>query len=400
MELLAPAGNFEKLKTALYFGADAAYISGKKYGLRAFAGNFDDEELKKAVSFAKKLGKKIYVTVNIVAHNKDFEGLGEYLKFLEEIEVWGIIVSDLGVLSFARKYAPKLDVHISTQANVTNKFAAKQLVDLGAKRIVLARELSLKEIKEIRDFLPKEVELEAFVHGAMCISYSGRCLLSNYLTGRDGNCGQCVQACRWEYLITTRDRKGEQFEIQEDERGTYILNSKDLNMISHLKDLKSAGVESLKIEGRMKSSYYVANIVNAYRRALNLLENKKNISKELTMETEKSSHRKYTTGFYFGREESECLESSMPISSHEFIAVVLEDAKDGRVLIEQRNRFKIGDVLEVLSPNENFNKKIKVNSILSLNNEKIIDAKEVQQKLLLKTKLNLKAGDILRKEII
>lgn len=399
MELLAPAGNFEKLKTAFYFGADAVYIAGKKFGLRAFAGNFDEEGLKQAVDLAKERGKKIYVTVNIVAHNRDFEGLGEYLKFLEEIGVWGVIVSDLGVISFVKKFAPKLEIHVSTQANVTNKYTASEFVKLGAKRIVLARELSLQEIKEIRDFLPKEIELEAFVHGAMCISYSGRCLLSNFLTGRDGNCGECVQACRWEYLITTKDRKGEAYEIQEDERGTYILNSKDLNMLEHLKQLQEAGVFSLKIEGRMKSSYYVANVVNAYRRALDLLEKGLEIPKELERETLKSSHRNYTTGFYFGRDESECLESSMPKSSHEFVAVALEDARDGKVLVEQRNRFKVGDTLEVLSPNETFNKKIEICSITDIFGNEILDAKDVQQKLYIKTALPLKAGDILRKEI-
>lgn len=399
MELLAPAGNMEKLKTAIYFGADAVYLAGKKFGLRAFAGNFGEEELKKAVEFVHKNNKKIYITVNIVAHNKDFDGLGEYLKFLKDIEVDGVIVSDLGVISYIKEYADGLEFHISTQANVTNKHTAKMYADLGAKRIVLARELSFDEIKEIREFLPNDVELEAFVHGAMCISYSGRCLLSNFLTGRDGNCGECVQACRWEYTISSRDRGGNKYEIQEDERGTYILNSKDLNMIEYLKQLHESGVTSLKIEGRMKSAYYVANIVNAYRRAIDLFYKGEKVTKELIEETKKSSHRDYTTGFYFGKSNSECLENSMPFSTHEFMAVVLEDQKNGKVLIEQRNRFGIGDVLEVLSPSENFNKKIKVESLKDCSGVDVLDAKTVQQKLVLKTDLNLKAGDILRKEI-
>lgn len=398
MEILAPAGNMEKLKTAIYFGADAVYLSGKKFGLRAFAGNFEEDELEQAVEFVHKNNKKIYVTVNIVAHNCDFVGLDEYLKHLEKIGVDAIIVSDIGVIEFAKKYAPKLEIHVSTQANVTNKYVANFFAQNGAKRIVLARELSLAEIKEIREFLPPQVELEAFVHGAMCISYSGRCLLSNYLTGRDGNRGACVQACRWEYTICEKSRGGEGCEIQEDSRGTYILNSKDLNMIKYLKELEEAGVSSLKIEGRMKSPYYVANITNAYKRALMALKTAGEVSEALYLETFKSSHRNYTTGFYFGRTNSECLESSMPVQSHEFMAIVVEDAKDGKVLIEQRNRFCKGDELEVLSPNETFNKIIVVEQMTSITGEDIDDAKNVQQKLFLKTDLPLKKGDILRKK--
>ncbi len=397
MEILSPAGNMEKLKTAIYFGADAVYVAGKKFGLRAFAGNFDENELKEAVNFVHSNGKKIYVTVNIVAHNSDFDGLDEYLKFLEKIGVDAIIVSDIGIICLAKQVAPKLEIHVSTQANVTNKYVAKFYADLGAKRIVIARELSINEIKEIRDFLPNEIELEAFVHGAMCISYSGRCLLSNYLTGRDGNRGACVQACRWEYTICEKSRCGNGYEIQEDNRGTYILNSKDLNMISHLKELEEAGVSSLKIEGRMKSSYYVANITNAYRRALNLLKKGEEFDSKLYDETMKSSHRNYATGFYFGSPEQN-LETSMPVATHEFIALVLEDEKDGKVLVEMRNRFEKGDELEVLSPNETFNKKLVVSKILTSQGEEIETAKNVQEKLFLETGLPLKAGDILRKE--
>lgn len=397
MEILSPAGNMEKLKTAIYFGADAVYVAGKKFGLRAFAGNFDENELKEAVDFVHSNGKKIYVTVNIVAHNSDFDGLDEYLKFLEKIGVDAIIVSDIGIIRLAKQVAPKLEIHVSTQANVTNKYVAKFYADLGAKRIVIARELSINEIKEIRDFLPNEIELEAFVHGAMCISYSGRCLLSNYLTGRDGNRGACVQACRWEYTICEKSRCGNGYEIQEDNRGTYILNSKDLNMISHLKELEEAGVLSLKIEGRMKSSYYVANITNAYRRALNLLKEGEEFDSKLYDETMKSSHRNYATGFYFGSPEQN-LETSMPVATHEFIGLVLEDEKDGKVFVEMRNRFEKGDELEVLSPNETFNKKLVVSKILTSQGEEIETAKNVQEKLFLETCLPLKAGDILRKK--
>lgn len=399
MELLAPAGNMEKLKTAIYFGADAVYVAGKKFGLRAFAGNFDEKELQQATQYVHENNKKIYVTVNIVAHNGDFDGLGDYLNYLQSIKIDGIIVSDIGIMQYAKQYAPDLDIHVSTQANVTNKYTAKFFADYGAKRIVLARELSLVEIKEIRDFLPENVELECFVHGAMCISYSGRCLLSNYLTNRDGNRGACVQACRWEYTICEKSREGDGYEIQEDNRGTYILNSKDLNMIKYLKELKDAGVASLKIEGRMKSSYYVANTVNAYRRALESLEKNLPLSDEIYNETFKSSHRKYTTGFYFGRSDSECIESSMPVQSHEFMAVVISDQKNGKVKIQQRNRFSVGDMLEVLSPNETFNKTIKVEKMFDMNGNEICDAKNVQEQIILKTDIALRTGDILRKEI-
>ncbi len=399
MELLAPAGNMEKLKTAIYFGADAVYVAGKKFGLRAFAGNFDEKELQQATQYVHENNKKIYVTVNIVAHNGDFDGLGDYLNYLQSIKIDGIIVSDIGIMQYAKQYAPDLDIHVSTQANVTNKYTAKFFADYGAKRIVLARELSFVEIKEIRDFLPENVELECFVHGAMCISYSGRCLLSNYLTNRDGNRGACVQACRWEYTICEKSREGDGYEIQEDNRGTYILNSKDLNMIKYLKELKEAGVASLKIEGRMKSSYYVANTVNAYRRALESLEKNLPLSDEIYNETFKSSHRKYTTGFYFGRSDSECIESSMPVQSHEFMAVVVSDQKNGKVKIQQRNRFAVGDELEVLSPNETFNKTIKVEKMFDMNGNEICDAKNVQEQIILKTDIALRTGDILRKEI-
>ena len=388
VELLAPAGTFLKLKTAFKFGADAVYFAGKKFGLRAFAGNFEDDEIEKAVNYAHSLNKKVYITVNILAHEADFDGLKEYIEYLDKIGVDAVIVADVGIIKLIRDVAPNLDIHVSTQANVTNSYSAKFFQDMGVKRIVLARELSIEEIKKIHEAVP-DMELEAFVHGAMCISYSGRCLLSNYFTGRDSNRGACVQACRWEYTITEKSRQGQQFPIEEDERGTYILNSKDLCMIKHLKELEEAGVCSFKIEGRMKSEYYVACTVNAYRRAIN--------GEDVDIsELEKSSHRLFTTGFYFGEKDKECFTSSSPVQTHEFMALVLEDAKDGYVKIEQRNRFKVGDTLEVLSPDENFNKKIKVTEIKNLKGELIDDAKKVQEVLLLKTDLHLKEGDILR----
>lgn len=398
LELLSPAGNMEKLKVAFKFGADACYLAGKKFGLRAFSGNFDENELTEAVEYAHSLNKKIYVTINIVAHNVDFDGLKEYLEFLESIKIDGIIVSDIGIMELAKQVAPKLELHVSTQANVTNKYTAKFYCDLGAKRLVLARELSIQEIKEIRDFIPKDVEIETFVHGAMCISYSGRCLLSNYLSGRDSNRGACIQACRFEYSICEKTRKGEHYDIQEDERGTYILNSKDLCMIEYIKDLVEAGVTSFKIEGRMKSPYYVATITNAYRRAIDDFKSNKPFDKTLLEEVQKTSHRRYTTGFYFGAKDKEYILDSMPVQSHDFIAIVKEDAQNGYVKIEQRNRFKVGDELEVLSPSDCFNKIIKVTEMYDENNNLVEDASLVQQILNLKTDLNLKTGDILRKK--
>ena len=388
VELLAPAGTYLKLKTAFKFGADAVYFAGKKYGLRAFAGNFEDDEIEKAVKYAHSLNKKVYITVNILAHESDFVGLKDYILYLYNVGVDAVIVADVGIVKLIREVAPNLDIHISTQANVTNSYSAKFYADLGVKRIVLARELSIEEIKSIKKGVPN-VELEAFVHGAMCISYSGRCLLSNYFTGRDSNRGACVQACRWEYTITEKSRQGEQFPIQEDGRGTYILNSKDLCLLEHLKELENAGVCSFKIEGRMKSEYYVACVVNAYKRAL--LGQKIEVS-----ELEKTSHRRFTTGFFFGENNKECYESSSPVQTYEFVAIVLNDAKDGWVKVEQRNRFKIGDELEILSSDENFNKTFVVEEIKNVLGEDVIDAKKVQEQLMIKTSFSLKEGDILR----
>ncbi len=401
IELLAPAGDKQKLETAFYFGADACYFAGKKWGLRSFSTNFEEDELKTYIAYAHSLGKKAYITVNIQAHNEDFNGLADYLKFLYDIHADAIIVSDAGILTLAKQVVPNLEVHLSTQASASNKYSAKFWADAGAKRIILARELSLPEIKEIRDFLPPEVELEAFVHGAMCISYSGRCLLSNYLAGRDSNRGACVQACRWEYKIQEISRSGEGLEIQEDDRGTYILNSKDLCMIEHLQEMIEAGITSFKIEGRMKSPFYVATTVNAYRRAFDLLakdpqEYKKQLP-FLKQELEKCSHRQFTTGFYLDKKGEQALDSSLPVSNSEFMALVTEGTNNGFCTIEQRNRFKIGDTLEVLSPNENFGKTIKVEQLLNEKEEVVEDALRVQETLKLKTELNLNKNDILRK---
>lgn len=393
MELLAPAGNFDKLVTAVHFGADAVYFSGKKFGLRAFAGNFDENEIYKAMDYLHKRNKRGYVTLNIIAFDGDFEGLDEYLKLLVDAKVDGIIVADVGIIYYIRKNFPSLEVHVSTQANVTNTQSAKFFVDMGCKRIVLARELNLEQIKELHKNLGDNVDLEAFVHGAMCISYSGRCLLSNYLTGRDSNHGACVQACRWKYYIREENRQDE-MPIEEDERGTYILNSKDMCLIDHLKELEQAGISSLKIEGRMKSDYYVASVVNAYRRALDGFNDFDVLHNEL----EKTSHRRYTTGFYFNADDKEYLADSMPVQTYVFIAKVVEDAKGGKVKVEMRNRFKVGDKLEILSADDNFLKTIEVKTIINSKGESIDDAKRVQEIVEINCPYSLKEGDILRVE--
>jgi U32 family peptidase len=401
-EVLSPAGNMEKLKTAVLYGANAVYFAGKSFGLRAFAGNFSREEILEAVKYCHEKNVKAYVTVNIVAHNKDFDALPEYLIFLQNAGVDAIIVSDIGIAKLAREVSPKLDLHISTQANVTNKFSAKVYADMGASRIVLARELTLTEIKEIRAFLPKNVELEAFVHGAMCISYSGRCLLSNYLSGRASNNGECIQACRWNFEIREKNRGGEFMPIEEDERGTYILNSKDLNMIAHLDDLANAGVTSFKIEGRMKSPYYVATVTNAYRRAVDVLEKSEeyHCPEILLDELEKTSHRKYTTGFNYKdkqKEESEYILSSQPVQTDEFVAIVTKSSIGGVAEIEMRNRFCVTDELNILSYGENFNKKLEILKLTDQNGNEIFDAKLVQQKLFLTTPYPLFEGEIIRR---
>jgi len=395
MELLAPAGNFEKFLTAMHFGADAVYLAGNRFGLRAFAGNFSDEEIEKAVKIAHEKGKKVYVTLNIIAKDSDFVGLKEYLKFLQSQHVDAVIVADIGMLHFVRVHAPMLDVHVSTQANIINSYSANLMVELGAKRLILARELSLQEVAEIRKNVPEKVEIEVFVHGAMCMAYSGRCLLSNYLTGRDSNHGECVQACRWKYMVREVSRDDE-LEVQEDERGSYIFNSKDLNMLPYLKELEKIGVNSVKIEGRMKSAYYVATVVNAYRQALDMLP--KPPSKELCEELLKASHRRYTTGFYFHDENKQFTEDSMPVQESEFVAVVCRDCDGENVEIEMRNKFALGDELEILSPDKKcFNKKLKIQNIKNSIGEEISECKVVQEKVTVPCKLPLKVGDILRK---
>lgn len=401
LELLAPAGNFSKLKTAVYYGADAVYIGGKSFSLRAFSDNFTDEEIVEAVKFAHGKNVKIYVTVNIFAKNSDFEKAAEYFRFLERAKVDAVLITDVGLISLCKKVAPELKIHLSTQANTLNKYAVKFWGELGLERVVLARELSLSEIKEISEFNP-EIQLEAFVHGAMCISYSGRCLLSNYFNGRDANRGECVQACRWQYELREKSKNGEFFPIEEDERGSYILNSKDLNMIEYIDEMAEAGVCSLKIEGRMKSEYYLATVINAYRRAIDeyyRIGGKYKKNKMFYDELLKTNHRVFTTAYMFGEnKETVNYSDSQSAGEKQFIATVLEGTNDeGYFIAEMRNRFKKGDKLELLTPNDNFNSVIPPVRITDEEGNDIEDAKIVQQKLRIYSDIKVSAGDILRR---
>lgn len=375
------------------------YMGGKNFSLRSYAENFDKEQMKHAIDFAHSLGKKVYVTVNIFPSNRDFGELEDYMKYLHFVKADAVLLTDPGLIALTKKVSPELPVHISTQANVTNAYTAKFWQEQGAERVVLARELSLPEIKEIKDKCPG-LQIECFVHGALCISYSGRCLLSSYLTDRDSNRGECVQACRWKYKLIEESRT-DPLEIEEDERGSYILNSTDLNMISHIEDLRNAGIDSFKIEGRMKTVYYVANVVNAYRRAIDLQNPTKEQIELLEQETYKCKNRGYSTGFYYGRDTAkQTYSKEQKTDGYNFIAVVLDTVGDG-YLVEMRNRFKTGDKLEILSSGDDFGKVFEVAKIVDESNNEIDDAKLVQQKLIIypKDKVKLYPEDILRKKV-
>lgn len=395
-ELLAPAGNYSKFLTALDFGADAVYLGGKNFSLRAFADNFTTEELASAVEYAHKKGKKVYVTANIFAKNADFAMLEEYFQTLSDIKVDGAIISDPGVLYLAKKSAPNLPLHISTQANTTNKYSVKFWQEQGASRVILARELSLKEISEIHEFVP-DIELEAFVHGAMCISYSGRCLLSDYLDGRSSNRGACVQSCRWRYevrALNATNGKSEWLSTEEDERGTYIFNSKDLNMLAHLQEMEGAGISSFKIEGRMKSGYYLATIINAYRRLMDGGELE--VSKTELLDV---AHREYTTAYALGgNSQTVNYNDSQSKGDYVYIADVVK-SEDGFVYLEMRNRFKQGDILEVLSPDSNFKKTFLAEEIYNSKGERVDDAKLVQEIYKIRCPLCLNKGNYIRRKV-
>lgn len=394
-ELLAPAGNYEKFLTAIRFGADAVYLGGKRFSLRTFADNFTNDELIKAVDLAHSLNKKVYVTANIYARNADFEGLKTYFQELAAMKVDGVIVSDPGVVYLIKNVAPTLAIHLSTQANTTNKYAVKFWAEQGVSRVILARELSLKEIAEIHEFNP-EVELEAFVHGAMCISYSGRCLLSDYLDGRSSNRGACVQSCRWKYevrALNATNGKSEWLPIEQDGKGTYIFNSKDLNMLARIREMEGAGIRSFKIEGRMKSGYYLATVINAYRRFLDG-EGFERSEKELLG----VAHRAYTQAYADGQNaQTVNYDDSQSKGEYTYIADVV-GSEEGYVFAQMRNRFKKGDILEVLSPTSNFGKTFCVDTMYDSKGEKTDDAKLVQETYKIKCPFALKQGDYLRRK--
>lgn len=358
-ELLVPAANLEVLRTAVDYGADAVYIGGEEFGLRAKADNFSRDEMVQGIAYAHDHGARVHVTVNIFAHNYDLDGVRKYLQELKEIKPDALIIADPGIFAYAREICPEIDIHISTQANNTNYETYKFWYGLGAKRVVSARELSLTEIRQIRENIPDDMEIESFIHGAMCISYSGRCLLSNYFTGRDANHGACTHPCRWKYAVVEETRPGEYLPVYENERGTYIFNSKDLCMIDHIPEMIEAGIDSFKIEGRMKTALYVATVARTYRRAIDDYLTDPEIFRGhmpwYLDEIGKCMHRQYTTGFYFGKpsEESQIYDSSTYVSDYVYLGMVREVTTDGRAIFEQKNKFCTGDRIELMKRNCN-----------------------------------------------
>ncbi|MBO5342771.1 MAG: U32 family peptidase [Lachnospiraceae bacterium] len=355
-ELLIPASSLEVLKTAVVFGADAVYIGGEAFGLRAKAKNFSPEDMKAGIEFAHAHGVKVYVTANILAHNSDLDGAVEYFKELNELKPDALIIADPGMFMLAKEHCPGMELHISTQANNTNYQTYLFWWQQGAKRVVSARELSLAEIKEIREHIPEEMEIESFIHGAMCISYSGRCLLSNYFTGRDANQGACTHPCRWKYAVVEETRPGEYMPVYENERGTYIFNSKDLCMIEYIPEIVDAGIDSLKIEGRMKTALYVAAVARTYRKAIDdFYTSPEEYAKNMDwyrQEISKCTYRQFTTGFYFGKptEETQIYDSNTYINEYVYLGIAEEITDDGKVRIEQKNKFCVGDTIEIMKP--------------------------------------------------
>ena len=401
-ELLIPAGSLEVLKTAVLYGADAVYIGGEMFGLRAKAKNFSKEDMIKGLEFAHEHGVKVYVTANIVAHNEDLKEVREYMKELKEIEPDALIISDPAIFTIAKEEVPEIDIHISTQANNTNYGTYLFWHSLGATRVVSARELSLKEIKEIRRNIPDELEIESFIHGAMCISYSGRCLLSNYFTGRDANRGACTHPCRWKYAVMEESRPGEYLPIEENERGTYIFNSKDLCMIEYIPEIIDAGIDSLKIEGRMKTALYVATVARTYRKAIDDFF----VSEEcyrLNMdyykeEIAKCTYRQFTTGFYFQKpdENTQIYDSNTYVKEYTYIGMV-EECRDGKVKLTQRNKFSVGEEIEVMNP-DGSNELLNVYSIEDEEGNPMESAPHPKQIIWVDLKKELPKGYILRRK--
>ncbi len=402
-ELLIPASSLEVLKTAVIFGADAVYIGGEAFGLRAKAKNFSMEDMKEGIQFAHEHNVRVYVTANILAHNGDLPGVEEYFKELKEIGPDALIISDPGVFMIAKRVCPKIEIHISTQANNTNYGTYRFWHELGAKRVVSARELSMKEIKEIRSNIPDDLEIETFVHGAMCISYSGRCLLSNYFTGRDANQGACTHPCRWKYAVMEESRPGEYLPVYENERGTYIFNSKDLCMIGHIPDLIDAGIDSFKIEGRMKTALYVATVARTYRKAIDdYLKDPVLYEKNMPWYLDQISnctYRQFTTGFFYGKPDSEAqiYDSNTYVKEYTYLGIVGGSNAEGLYRIEQRNKFSVGETIEIMKPNGD-NIKAKVLRIVNEEGGEQESAPHPKQVLYIDLGVPMEQYDILRRK--
>ena len=401
-ELLAPAGDLEKLKIAVLYGADAVYIGGEAYSLRAKAKNFDKEAMAEGIRFAHEHGAKVYVTANIFAHNADFEGMADYFKEIYELGADAVLISDLGVFAVAREAAPDLEIHVSTQANNTNYQSARMWYQLGARRVVVARELSLREIREIREKIPTDMEIEAFVHGAMCISYSGRCLLSNYLAGRDANQGACTHPCRWKYSIVEEKRPGEYMPVFENERGTYIFNSKDLCMIEHMDDIINSGIDSLKIEGRMKTALYVATVARTYRKAIDdYMESPEKYQANMPWYQEQISnctYRQFTTGFFYGKpdENTQIYDNNTYQKEYTYLGFAEAVDERGYAQITQRNKFSVGETIEIMKP-DGQNVAVTVKGIYDEEGNSMESAPHAQQKLFIDLGTEIQVYDLLRR---
>ena len=402
LELLIPASNLEVLKVAVMYGADAVYIGGEAFGLRAKAKNFSLEDMKEGIEFAHERGCKVYVTANILAHNYDLDGAREYFQELKQIGPDALIISDPGMFTIAKEVWPEVDIHISTQANNTNYLTYQFWWKQGAKRVVSARELSLKEIRQIRDNIPDEMEIESFMHGAMCISYSGRCLLSSFMAGRDANRGECTHPCRWKYSVVEEQRPGQYMPVYENERGTYIFNSKDLCMIEHIPEMLDAGIDSFKIEGRMKTALYVATVARTYGLAIDeYLKDPELYRSRIPFyksEISKCTYRQYTTGFFFGKpdENTQIYDTNTYVKEYTYLGVVGETNSSGLYGIEQRNKFSVGEEIEVMKP-DGENITVTVKRITDETGKDMESAPHPKQKLFIDLGIKLDEYDILRR---
>ena len=403
VELLIPAGSLEVLKTAVRYGADAVYIGGEAFGLRAKAHNFTIPDMKEGIAFAHEHQCKVYLTVNVFAHNRDIEGIREYFRTLREVPVDALIISDPGVFMIAKELLPNTEIHISTQANNTNYETYRFWYRMGAKRVVSARELSLEEIGEIRKHIPEDMEIESFIHGAMCISYSGRCLLSNYFTGRDANQGACTHPCRWKYAVVEEKRPGEYLPVEEDDRGTYIFNSKDLCMVEYIPEMMEAGIDSFKIEGRMKTALYVATVARTYRKAIDDYKTSPELYRSnmdyYREEISKCTYRQFTTGFYFGKttEESQIYDSNTYIREYTYLGMVEQTDTQGRIVLEQRNKFAVGETIEAMLFDGN-NQELVVQEIRDDEGNIMESAPHPKQRLHVELGVQLPIGCILRRK--